>query len=190
MPCTEERARMGKMCSDGSWEIPPLFDITVTFQNSNAAKQARMTASGVILFHHCQGSDWGKYSYRRDQCALILESKRRIKSPLQPLKYQRLHLLIGILSWLTSRQSYGIRPKETVLWRNLVLSALTFTGDWCSFRSAGISEEALLTVLAVTAFCVMAAVVTHASTPPSWCQPQPSTETAALGVSVTLALLV
>lgn len=29
-----ERARMGKMCLHGPWEIPPLFVITVTFQHS------------------------------------------------------------------------------------------------------------------------------------------------------------
>lgn len=37
--CSEKNAtacwgEMGKMCLHGSWEMPPLFGITVTFQNS------------------------------------------------------------------------------------------------------------------------------------------------------------
>lgn len=64
-----------------------------------------------------------------------------------------------------------------------------FAGVRGSFWSAGIPEEALLTVLAVTALCVVAAVITHATTPPSSRQPQSPTEVTALGVTVTLALL-
>lgn len=54
---------------------------------------------------------------------------------------------------------------------------------------AGVSVEAFLAILAVTAFCVVAAVVTHATTPPSRREPQSSTEVTALGMTVALALL-
>lgn len=43
-----ERARMGKMRSHGPWEIPPLFAITVTFQNSSLLVPAE-DQSGTIL---------------------------------------------------------------------------------------------------------------------------------------------
>lgn len=64
-----------------------------------------------------------------------------------------------------------------------------FAGVRGSFWSAGVSKEALPTVLAVPALCVVAAVVTHPPTAPSCSQPQSPTEVTALGLAVTLALL-
>lgn len=64
-----------------------------------------------------------------------------------------------------------------------------FAGVRGSFWSAGVPEEASLTGVAVTAICVVAAFVTHASTPSPRRQPQSTAEMAALGVSIALALL-
>lgn len=47
-----ERAGMGKMCSHGPWEIPPLFEITVTFQNSAASVIPVKEQTRVILLSH------------------------------------------------------------------------------------------------------------------------------------------
>lgn len=83
-----ERARMGKMCLHGPWEIPPLFAITVTFQNSAVSVVPVKEWNGVIsLSHDWQGSDsercWGgNYPYQKDQSALIWGVKRKIKSLL------------------------------------------------------------------------------------------------------------
>lgn len=67
---------------------------------------------------------------------------------------------------------------------------LTLTGVRGSFRTVRISEETLLTVLTVLAFCVVATVITHTATPPPRCEPQTTTEVTALGVTITLALWV
>lgn len=69
------------------------------------------------------------------------------------------------------------------------MAGTRFAGIWCRLRSARVSVEAPLAVLAVTAFCVVAAAVTHAAAPPSRCKPQSSTEVAALGVAITFAPL-
>lgn len=68
------------------------------------------------------------------------------------------------------------------------MGGLTFAGVRGGFRKAGVSEEALPTVLTVAALRVVAAVVTHAATPPSRRQPQPAAEVTAPGEAVTLAL--
>lgn len=55
------------------------------------------------------------------------------------------------------------------------------------FGSVGVSEEAPLAVLTVSALCVVVAAVAHAATPPSARQPRLTTEVTALGVTITLA---
>lgn len=65
---------------------------------------------------------------------------------------------------------------------------LTFAGVRGGLGEAGVSEEALLAGLTVAALRVVAAVVTHAATPPSRCQPQRAAEVAAPGQAVALAL--
>lgn len=118
MPGGGERARMGKMCSYGPWEIPPLFAITVTFQNSAVSViPAKKRRRVILLSHHWHGSDsercWGEIPFSKEiNLLLIWGVKRKIKSPLVSSRYQRLPLLIGILCWRSSRQSYGLRNKE------------------------------------------------------------------------------
>lgn len=68
--------------------------------------------------------------------------------------------------------------------------SLTSAGVGVGLWSAGVSEEALLTALAVTALRVALAVVTHAAAPPPRRQPQRAAEVTALGTPVTLALCV
>lgn len=54
-----------------------------------------------------------KYPFSKEiNLLLIWGVKRKIKSPLVSSRYQRLPLLIGILCWRSSRQSYGLRNKE------------------------------------------------------------------------------
>lgn len=65
---------------------------------------------------------------------------------------------------------------------------LTFAGVRGALRKAGVSEEALPTVLTVAALRVVTAVVAHAAASPSCSEPQSATEVTAPGVPVTLAL--
>lgn len=44
-----EKARMGKMCLHGPWEIPPLFAITVTFQRRSSLQVPAEEQSGTVL---------------------------------------------------------------------------------------------------------------------------------------------
>lgn len=75
-----------------------------------------------------------------------------------------------------------MHPEET--------EGLTFAGVRCRFWTTGVSGETLFTVLAVATLGVVAAVVTHAATPPSRGQPQPAAEVTALGMTIALALCV
>lgn len=64
----------------------------------------------------------------------------------------------------------------------------TFAGVGSCGRTTLVSEVTFLTVLAVTTLCVVEAVVTHTTAPPAACQPQFTTEVAAVGVTVAFAL--
>lgn len=103
--------------------------------------------------------------------------------PPEKKRNQRLPFLIG-LCWLLSRGNLESRGDSDEF------KGLTFAGVGGRFRTAGVSEEARLAVVAVAALRVVVAVVAHAATAPSRREPQSSTEVAALGVTVALALWV
>lgn len=149
----------------------------------------------ISLSHYWRGGDTQKVLRRGEEMALSRGSihinldwwgkkknhnvllKKKIK------KNQRLPFLIG-LCWLLSRGNLESRRNSDEF------KGLTFAGVGGRFRTAGVSEEARLAVVAVAALRVVAAVVAHAAAAPSRREPQPSTEVAALGVTVALALWV
>lgn len=76
--CQGERARMGKMCLHGPWEIPPLFAITVSFQNSAGSVTSAKVHSRESSYYFIAKVAEGKQLYQEDQSAL----KWRVKSDL------------------------------------------------------------------------------------------------------------
>lgn len=85
MPGRRERARMRKMCLHGPWEIPSLFAITVTFQNSAVVSviPAKERTRVILLSHHWECSDsewcWGKMPLsKRSICFNLKRVKRKI----------------------------------------------------------------------------------------------------------------
>lgn len=130
------------------------------------AKERRRVTS---LSHYWQGGDTLKVlrrggAYREDQFTLIWTDEGKKKSQLYycppKKKYQRLPFLIG-LCWLLSRGNLESRGNSDEF------RSLTFAGVGGRFRTAGVSEEARLAVLAVAALRVVVAVVAHAATAPS-----------------------
>lgn len=95
MPGGGERARMGKMCSYGPWEIPPLFAITVTFQNSAVSViPAKKRRRVILLSHHWHGSDsercWGEIPFfKRDQSAFNLGGQKKNQISISVLKISK-----------------------------------------------------------------------------------------------------
>lgn len=94
-----ERARMGKMCLHGPWEIPPLFAITVTFQNSAVSVVPVKEWNGVIsLSHDWQGSDsercWGgKLPLSKRSICFNLEGQKQNQISITVLKISKAALL-------------------------------------------------------------------------------------------------
>lgn len=122
----------------------------------------------------------GKLPYQR------YHDKDKKKGSLSlSLMYQRILFLSGIPCWFPELQS---KEKRSCTLKKS--ASLTFAGVRSSFWSTRVPEEAFLTVLAVTALCAVATVVTHASTASPRSQPQSTTEVTAFGVAVTLALCV
>lgn len=186
MPGGGERARMGKMCLHGPWEIPPLFAITVTFQNSAVPPSFLLRSGGESSYYLITGSD-------SERCrGKIPLSERSICSNLKGRRKNQISITVLKISKAASLNWNSLLAFIQAEWRfkGKWSRTLTFAGIRGSFWSAGVPEEALLTVLAVAALCVVAAVVTHAAAPPSRCEPQSTTEVTALGMAVTLALWV
>lgn len=86
-----ERARMGKMSLHGPWEIPPLFAITVTFQNSTVSViPAKERTRVVLLSHHCvsQKGAGGTPLSKRSIC-FNLEGQKKNQISITALKISK-----------------------------------------------------------------------------------------------------
>lgn len=98
--------------------------------------------------------------------------KDYLKEERSPMEFHREKYRKGKKKFLLTKWSKG----------------LTFAGIRGSFWSTGVLVEAPLTAMAVTALCVVEAVITHTPAPSTWCEPQPSVQVTALCMAVTLAL--
>lgn len=146
----------------------------------------------ILRSHHWQGSDsercWGEIPLSKRPICFNLEGQKKNQisitalkiSKAVPLNWNSLLAFIQRELWFKGKKRSHTEERE--------LKGLTCAGVRGGLWSAGVSEEALLAVLAVPALRVMAAVVAHTTTPPSCCEPQSPAEVTALGVTVTLAL--
>ncbi len=120
-----ERARMGKMCLHGPWEIPPLFAIRVTFQNSAVSViPAKEPTRVVLLSHHRQGSDsercWGKIPLSKRSICFNLEGQKKNQisitvlkiSKAAPLNWNSPLAFIQTELWFKEKRSYTLKKKS------------------------------------------------------------------------------
>lgn len=64
-----QRARMGKMHSYGPWEIPPLFAITVAFQNSAVLRDSCLGAGAESSYYLISSRAVTQTESKRPICA-------------------------------------------------------------------------------------------------------------------------